>query len=175
MPRTSKRRRGTTLARTAAASALAAIAGSIATTPSASWYRRLDLPRWQPPSAAFPIVWTALYADIAVTAAGVIDALHDDDRADKARSFQRALGANLALNAGWSTVFWRIRRFDLATLEAAALTISSVDLARRAAKTDRRSGLALAPYAAWCGFATVLTATVWHRNGSDPSRKKTGR
>ena len=35
---------------------------------------------------------------------------------------------------------------------------------RRAATVDRRSAAALAPYAAWLGFATALNASIWRRN-----------
>lgn len=161
-------RRWPTLAKTSAATAVAAVAGSIATTPSARWYQDLDLPRWQPPSVAFPVVWTALFADLAATSAAVIDRLEDDDRHPESQAFERALGMNLVLNAGWSTIFWRARRFDMATVEAAALTVSSATLARRATETDRRFGLALVPYVVWCAFATVLTATIWRRNGKRP-------
>ncbi|MDO5710509.1 MAG: tryptophan-rich sensory protein [Micrococcales bacterium] len=155
-----------TLAATAAATALAAVIGSAATTPDSHWYRSLDLPSWQPPTLAFPVVWTALYADIAGTSASVIRSLEDSGRSDEARAFRRALGVNLALNAGWSVLFWRSRRLDLATVEAGLLTLSSADLARRARAVGDGHAAWLAPYAAWCGFATVLTAAIARRNPS---------
>ncbi len=151
-----------TLAGTAAATGLAAAAGSWATTPSvqSSWYRRLRKPAIQPPPAVFPVVWTALYTDIAVTSAYVLDRLP----AEEAEAYLRALTVNLLLNASWSWTFFRQHEIARSVAVAAALTASSLDLARRAAETDRRAGLALVPYAAWCGFATVLTAALWWRN-----------
>lgn len=125
-----------TLAKTSAVTAVTAVAGSIATTPSARWYQDLDLPRWQPPPVAFPVVWTALFADIAATSAEVITRLKEDDRHHESQAIHRALGLNLVLNAGWRTLFWRARRFDMATVEAAVLTVSSATFARRAAETD---------------------------------------
>ena len=62
--------RASTLATTAAAAAATAVAGSVATDPSSSWYRRLRKPAWQPPPSIFPVVWTALYADLAGFATG---------------------------------------------------------------------------------------------------------
>ena len=57
-----------TVLATAAATTTTAIVGSIASQDTNSrWYRKLRKPGFQPPAAAFPIVWTALYADIAVT------------------------------------------------------------------------------------------------------------
>jgi translocator protein len=49
-------------------------------------------------------------------------------------------------------------------LGAAALTLSSADLARRAAAADPRAGAALSPYPLWCAFATVLSAHIWRLN-----------
>ena len=60
------------LAITGAAVAATAVVGSVATKPDSRWYRSLDLPAWQPPKAAFPIVWTLLYADIAASAAAAL-------------------------------------------------------------------------------------------------------
>ena len=47
---------------------------------------------------------------------------------------------------------------------AAALAVSSADLARRAADADPKLGAALAPYPLWCGFATVLSGDIWRLN-----------
>ena len=58
---------------TAAATAATAAAGGIATDPDSRWYRRLRKPHWQPPAIAFPVVWTALYADLAVSSAVALD------------------------------------------------------------------------------------------------------
>lgn len=152
------------LAFTSAATAVSAIVGAVATDPNSRWYKRLDLPAWQPPAAAFPTVWTALYASIATIAAHVLEDLEKEGREDEAEAFARALGINLVLNSAWSVLFWRSRRLDIATVEAAALAASSVFLARRAWKVDRRHGLGLAPYAVWCTFATALTAEIHRRN-----------
>ncbi len=153
-----------TLAATTAGTLATAVTGSVATDVDSRWYRKRELPPWQPPRLAFPLVWTTLYADIAVTSAASLTRLRrTDPRA--ARRFGIALGVNLAANAGWSVLFFRARRPSLATAGALALAASSADLARRAATADRAHGVALAPYAAWCAFATALSADIWRRNG----------
>lgn len=152
------------LAIATAATATAATLGALATDPDSRWYRGLDLPAWQPPKLAFPVVWTALYADIAlVSAATVTDAEHREEP-EEARSYWRALAVNLVLNTGWSVLFWRSRRPVVAACEAAVLAASSADLTRRAGRGSRGRGLALSPYAVWCGFATVLSAEIARRN-----------
>lgn len=154
-----------TLLKTAAATTATAVAGAIATEPDTLWYRTRRKPPWQPPAIAFPVVWTALYADIAVTSAVVIDTLADDPRRSKElAAFRRALALNLGLNGAWSWLFWRSRRPWLAAAEAAALTLSSWDLARRAHRVRPAAGAALAPYALWCGFATLLATDIAARN-----------
>lgn len=152
------------LAQTAAAVAATAVVGSAASSDTRSpWYLALDKPSIQPPAVVFPIVWTALYADIAVTGAAVLDRLDRDDPTE-ARAFRRALAANLVLNAAWSWVFFKGHHLPAATAVAGALAVSGGDLVRRAARTGRPRALALAPYAGWCTFATVLTAAIWRRN-----------
>ena len=152
------------LALASAAVTACAVAGSLATQPASRWYRSLDLPAWQPPPVAFPVVWTTLYADIAASSAAVLTELdRTGDRAGR-RAYLKALGTNVALNTAWSVVFWRVRRPWAAAAEAALLTMSSADLARRAGAVNRTAGTALSPYAVWCGFATALSAAIARRN-----------
>ena len=153
------------IAQTAPAVAVTAIIGSIASADTSSaWYRRLDKPAIQPPAVVFPIVWTALYTDIAVTSALVLEGIEKDGDEDRANAFRAALAANLVLNAAWSWVFFKGHHLPAATAVAGALAVSGADLVRRAAPTGRARALALVPYAGWCTFATVLTAAIWRRN-----------
>jgi tryptophan-rich sensory protein len=153
-----------TLARRLLATGLAVGAaagiGAAATTPEAGWYADLDLPPWQPPPLAFPLVWTPLYADLAVVSALGLERMSEPER----RAYVRALAANLVLNAGWSVLFWRVRRPWLSTAWCALLVGSSADLARRLRHTDPRLGAALAAYPTWCTFATALNAEIARRN-----------
>lgn len=153
------------LGATALGVATAAGAGSVASADAASrWYARLRKPAYQPPRAAFPIVWTTLYGDIAATSAVAIDRLRATGRHDKARGYSAALVVNLLLNAGWSWLFFRYHKLGAAAVGAAALTASSADLVRRTAEASPRGGLALLPYPVWCGFATVLSTHLWRLN-----------
>lgn len=146
------------------ATGTAALTGALISDPDALWYKRLDLPSWQPPPAAFPLVWGALYTDIIGTCSSVLTSFDDRDLREEAQSFRRALTVNLVLNAGWNAVFWRARRPWLAVATAAALTASSADLARRASQAGPRHRDMLVPYAAWCLFATALNAEAARRN-----------
>jgi uncharacterized protein YbjT (DUF2867 family)/tryptophan-rich sensory protein len=154
-----------TVRRVGGAVALCAVAGSLFTQPKSRWYQSLAQPSWQPPAAAFPIVWTALYADIALMSALVIaDAQENDDDA-AARAYARRLGLNLVLNAAWPALFFRAKKPWLAAAEAGLLALSSADLVRLAARSSPERGLALSPYAAWTAFAAALNVAVARRNG----------
>ena len=154
-----------TLAATTLAVATAAGIGSIANPGRvASWYTPLRKPSYQPPGVVFPVVWTALYGDIATTSAVTVDRFRKAGQHDKANRFAAALGINLLLNAGWSWLFFRYHKLGASALGAAALAASSADLVRRTAEADTGAGLALSPYALWCGFATILSTHIWRLN-----------
>ena len=110
------------------------------------------------------MVWTGLYATTAVVTARASAELVERGDTAAARDLERALAANMVLNAGWSGLFFKAHRPALATAGAAALTASSADLARRVGRTGRGKAAGIGAYAAWCGFATALTAAIARRN-----------
>lgn len=154
-------RLGRVAAAVAATAGLGGLASQEVRTP---WYADLEKPSFQPPDAAFPIAWTTLYTDIVLTTAHALDRLERAGRTDEAAAFRRALAVNLAVNAGWSWVFFRWHRLGPAVGVAGLLTLSSADLVRRTARVSKPAAVALAPYPAWCGFATALSAAIYRRN-----------
>lgn len=149
------------LRRTSAAVAATAVIGALGTDVASSWYRDLDKPTWQPPGAAFGPAWTTLYALMAVASARTLDRL---EKPEERRAFSAVFGANLALNAGWSWLFFTGHRPRWALAEILVLEASTLDLTRRAAKADRTAASMLLPYAGWVAFATALNAAIAHRN-----------
>ena len=95
-------------------------------------------------------------------AAAVVDVLADGV-VEGRRIFANTL-KYVPLNTAWSVLFWRIRKPWVAAAEAALLTASSADLARRAGTVSKGAGIALSPYAGWCGFATALSTAIARRN-----------
>lgn len=138
----------------------AAATGIAVTDPDSHWYFKLRKPSWQPPSIAFPVVWTALYADIAVTSAAVIAELDAAGDRRGRNGYIAALAVNLALNAGWSVLFFGSGKLKPAAAEAIILALSSIDLSRRAGRAGAGKAAALAPYAAWTAFAAVLSGNI---------------
>jgi translocator protein len=154
-----------TLLGTALATAGAAVIGSVASKAGVeTWYPTLKKPGYVPPNAVFPVAWTALYGDIAVTSASAIDRLRAEGDDAKTRAYVAALGTNLILNAGWSWLFFKQNRLGPSAFAAAALAASSADLARRTAQVNPKAGLALTPYPLWCSFATLMSADIWRLN-----------
>ena len=153
-----------TFRRVGAAVVATAVAGSLLTDPDSRWYRGLAKPPWQPPAAAFPIVWTTLYGIITLASTTTIAELTEKGEEGEAEEYWAALGANLALNAGWSGVFFRAQNPLAGTVVAGVLTASSADLARRGAAAGPGKAIGLGLYAAWCGFATALSGSVTRRN-----------
>jgi benzodiazapine receptor len=154
-----------TLAATTLAVGATAGIGSVASKPRITrWYSRLQKPPYVPPNEVFPIAWTTLYADIAVTSATAIDRLRAAGRHHEARNYVFALAANLILNAGWSWLFFKYQKLGASAVGAAVLAASSVDLTRRTVAADRRAGIALLPYALWCSFATLMSGHIWVLN-----------
>jgi benzodiazapine receptor len=140
--------------------------GGLATRPASHsvWYRRLRKPAYQPPRQLFPIVWPALYADIAAVSAATFDRLRDAGNAPAFRSYLGALVVNLLLNASWSWVFFNRRYLAAAVAVNSALTASSADLARRAIAIRGRRAAWLSLYPVWCAFALVLSTHIWLLN-----------
>ena len=152
------------LATIGAAVVATAVTGGLATDPGSAYYVGLRKPAWQPPPPVYGIVWTPLYADIAVSTAQAVDTLEQQGRTAERQSLIKALAVNLVLNGGWNWLFFRLHRPWIAAAECAALTVSSADLVRRVGATDKRAGWALLPYPVWCGFATALTVAIARLN-----------
>ncbi|MDJ0385602.1 TspO/MBR family protein [Streptomyces sp. G-G2] len=144
----------------ATAVAAAAVLGGLAVDPDSRWYRTLRKPAWQPPSWAFGVVWTPLYGAIAWAAGHALRRTGGTER----RRLAVSLGANLALNAAWNWLFFARKSPAAGLVGTLLLDASNLQLLRRVHRTDPPAAAALAPYAAWCAFATALNADIVRRN-----------
>jgi tryptophan-rich sensory protein len=66
-------------------------------------------------------------------------------------------GAQLALNAAWSLVFFGLHSPEAGIVTITLLLVSIAMTIREFARIDRRAAWLLAPYLAWVSFATYLT------------------
>ena len=144
----------------AATFAAAAIGSSATFTNVKTWYPTLEKPAWTPPSGLFAPVWTALYVMMAVAAWRVWRM----QTSPAARAVLRLYGAQLALNALWSVLFFGLRRPDLALIDIAGLWLLLVLALYHFWRADRIAGVLWLPYVLWVSFACVLNAAVWMLN-----------
>lgn len=132
--------------------------GALLTRPQlASWYRQLRKPRWNPPDALFGPVWTALYVTMAVAAWLVWRA---------GGSWWRLVpfAVQLALNLGWSALFFALRRPGLAVVEIVVLWASIALTIVVFVPVSGWAALLLVPYLAWVTFAAALNLRIWALN-----------
>jgi tryptophan-rich sensory protein len=154
-----------TLVPAAIAVTATAVIGGLASRPADSpWYRSLRKPSYQPPTAAFPVVWPILYADIAVVSSNAVDEMQRRGLEAQRRGYVVSLALNLVLNASWSWLFFNRRLLGTSAIAAAALTVSSGDVTRRAVAVNGAKAAPLGLYTLWCTFATVLAGHLWLLN-----------
>ena len=118
-----------------------------------AWYKQLEKPQWTPPDWLFPIAWGLLYVLMAYAAWRVWDVA----------GLGAALvvwGVQLALNAGWSAVFFGMRKPGLALVELLALWLAVALTIYAFAQIDAIAAWLLAPYIVWVSFAAVLNLEI---------------
>ncbi|HEY7332518.1 MAG TPA: TspO/MBR family protein [Candidatus Limnocylindria bacterium] len=128
--------------------------------PAPEWYRQLRKPSWSPPAWLFGPVWTLLYALMGVAAWLVATG----GRAGGRGAALGAFGAQLALNAAWTPIFFGLRRPGLALAEIMATLGAVAATVALFLRQRTLAGVLLLPYLAWTSFATLLNAAIWRRN-----------
>ena len=134
------------------------------------WYDELIKPSINPPTLAFKLVWTLLYAMMGLAFALVCSAWG-------ARGRMAAIVAfivQLALNLAWSPLF-----FGAHQITAALVLILVLDLAVAVTivlfwRIRTVAGLLLVPYLAWILFASVLTWEFLQLNPGADGREVSG-
>lgn len=146
-----------------ALTAAAALIGSRATKQSVNsrWYNvQLEKPSWQPPREVFGPVWTTLYTLMAGSAARMYDARPSRERSRALKLW----GAQLALNAAWSVIFFGARKPKVAAAEIGVLLATIALYMRETHRVDGRATAMMAPYLGWTAFAAVLNGTIAKNN-----------
>jgi len=135
-----------------------------------TWYRQLRKPSWQPPDWLFGPVWTVLYGMIAVAGWRVYETAGLDAGAVALAVYL----VQLLLNAGWSALFFGLRRPDLALVEVVAFWGAILATVLVFYPIDALAAYLLLPYLAWVSFATVLNFTIWRLNPTRASADASG-
>jgi benzodiazapine receptor len=131
--------------------------GAIVAGPARGWYLSLSRPPGTPPDWLFGPIWTGLYVMIGIAGWLVWR------RSTSTRPL-RLWGWQLAANALWAPAFFAMHSPPLA-FAVNLLLLALIALTGRAFIRVRLSAaLLLAPYFAWAGYATYLTAGFWWLN-----------
>jgi tryptophan-rich sensory protein len=126
------------------------------------WYRALEKPSWNPPDAVFAPVWTALYISMGVA---LLDVLRTRRNGTNGVALATVLfGLQLALNLGWSWVFFARRSPEAALVEIALLHLAITATILAFGRIRPRAALLLLPYLAWVSFAAALNAEIVRLN-----------
>jgi benzodiazapine receptor len=139
----------------------ASFLGSAVTRPNLDWYATLVKPSFTPPNGVFPVVWTILFAMMAIAAWLVWRAPGDEGERKTALVW---FAIQLVINVLWSFAFFEMHSpaFGLgvimALIVAIVITIVYFD------KLSRLAALMLVPYILWVGFAAGLNFTIWLLN-----------
>lgn len=140
---------------------VSAIGGWATSTSVATWYTGLARPAFTPPDWVFAPVWTVLFLLIAI--AGWRVWLRR--RSCNVGAALTVYTIQLALNLGWSLLFFGMQRVDLATIKILLLWTAIALNLLLFVRIDRIAGLLLAPYLLWVSFAALLTVRIWQLNG----------
>ena len=137
-----------------------ALGAAVAATSVESWYSGLVKPSFHPPDEVFGPVWTVLYILMGVAAWRV---WRSADR-DTTRGPLTLFALQLAINLGWSVVFFGLQKIAsaVATIVVLDVAVLVTMLAFRA--VDQVAALLMLPYVAWVAFATVLNVAIWRLN-----------
>ncbi len=119
-------------------------------------------PPLSPPPVVFPIVWSALYLLMGVSAARLYLAPKTPARANALLLY----GMQLTLNFFWSLFFFNLEAYGFSFFWLLALLAAVLAWAVLSWKcVDRPAGALQLPYLLWLVFAAYLNAAVWQLNG----------
>ncbi|GAA4064593.1 tryptophan-rich sensory protein [Flavobacterium cheonanense] len=138
------------------------LSGMVTRESITTWYPTLIKPVFNPPNWIFAPVWTSLYIMMGV-AGGLVWNKLDGNEALVKKAFLFFI-IQLALNALWSLIFFKLHNLLLASIEVVLLLLMIFETYTQFKKIDKIAGLLLIPYLAWVSFATILTISIWYLN-----------
>jgi len=124
------------------------------------FYERLVRPGWAPPPTVFGPVWTILYT-LMGTATWIVWAR---TRGAIRHQAMTIFAIQLALNFGWTPVFFGLHLLGASIFVIVAVLIAVVVMLVTYARRVRWAGLLIVPLALWVAFATALNVALWWLN-----------
>lgn len=122
--------------------------------------RTVSKPPLSPPSIVFPMVWTALFALMGISAARIYLA---PPSAERSRSLV-LFGVQLGFNFFWSIIFFNAQAFGIALIWLIILWVLILSMILTFRKVDKLAAWLQVPYLLWVSFAAYLNFGVWALN-----------
>lgn len=131
-------------------------------TKQGGWYRKINLPSWNPPDWLFGPVWTFLYSCMGIAVSKIYST-------SKISSTTKTLLLlfwliHFALNLSWAPTFFGLQQFKPALIISTLMVITLLTTIPLFYTVNPMSGLLLLPYLCWITFATVLNYDICKRN-----------
>lgn len=123
-------------------------------------YKEAEKPPLTPPDIVFPIVWSILFALMAISASRVW--LTENSRLRNHGIIVYFI--QLLFNFFWSILFFNLQAYGLAFLWIIALWLLILLMTVKFYRADKLAGLLQIPYLLWVAFATYLNFAVYQLN-----------
>lgn len=141
---------------------LAGIIGSIFTIEAIpTWYATLVKPALNPPSWVFGPVWTMLYALMGLA---VFLVWKQGWRRKEVKTALGLFGAQLATNALWSILFFRMHSPFYALIDILVMWVLILVTSIAFYRISKPAAYLLMPYLGWVSFATYLNYMIYVLN-----------
>ncbi len=138
------------------------ILSSLFTGSNMDIYNDIEKPALAPPSILFPIVWTALYILMGISAAIVYNNRSEDPAV--ARKGLTTYAVSLAVNFFWSIIFFNMRAYLFAFVWLILLLYLIISTIIHYQKISPLAAYLQIPYAVWVTFAGYLNFSIWLLN-----------
>ena len=134
--------------------------GSITQSNIDTWYLTLHKSSLTPQAIVFPIVWSILYAMIAISGWS----LWQHRRKAGARTALKFYAAQMVLNWAWSPLFFNLHLISLSFYCIILITLLTLITILLTKKHFKLSSVLLIPYFIWLIFASYLNGAIWILN-----------
>jgi benzodiazapine receptor len=141
--------------------AIGGIGGWVTSGSLADWYAGLQKPSWNPPNTVFGPVWSFLYLLMGIALWRILRMGWGTAGVQPAVIW---FAIQLALNLGWSLVFFGLHAPGPALIEILVLMAAILFTAARFHALEPAAGWLMVPYLLWTAFAALLNATIWRLN-----------
>ena len=141
--------------------AVGGISGLFQTSALHDWYPGLVKSPVTPPAAVFPIAWGLLYLGMGLSGGLVMTSGHPSRH-----RIMALWGIQLALNFGWSVLFFSLRNPLLGMFDIVLLDLFVALYLYSSMRVNRVSGWLFVPYLCWLLFATYLNGYILAANGT---------